>query len=154
MVGRRVVGLIAKQMVSRGFGQPSVCVCFWAHWNVGYYILATLCFTPTEKNHQTTPTERRTETRGKLEKVTLPWNKFFLPFILLYFTLLLSLISDWSNRRFLEFFVTFDWLSRYYWFCVFWFVDFGVAWNANEFRTLLQSAFTVSLSGLFLEIFV
>jgi hypothetical protein len=32
MVGRRVVGLIAKQMVSRGFGQPSVCVCvcFWA----------------------------------------------------------------------------------------------------------------------------
>merc|ERR1712147_319235 len=50
-----------------------------------------------------TPTERRAETRGKLEKETLPWNKFFLPFILLYFTLLLSLISDWSNRRFLEF---------------------------------------------------
>jgi len=77
------------------------------------------------------------------------WNKFFLPFILLYLTLRLSLIILIGPID-ASFFVSFDWLSRYYW--LFWFVDFGVAWNANEFRTfLLQSAFTVS--GLFLEIF-
>ena len=31
----------------KGF-RPAVCVCFWAHWNVGYYILDTI-FTGPEK---------------------------------------------------------------------------------------------------------
>jgi hypothetical protein len=52
MVGRRVVGLIAKQMVSRGFGQPSVCVCVCVSGLIGMLVItfSLLFFTPTEDN--------------------------------------------------------------------------------------------------------